>query len=103
MPTQKEKIKFRQSRRWQLFKQEMQKQHGNRCVLCERKLGKGWNLHHRDMNPDMYEVLEPSRFAPLCKSCHKCVHAMHEVKSVAPAMVAIKGVIAFLFTPAVSR
>lgn len=71
---QKQKSKFRRSKRWLDFRMEMKEFQDGKDFVTNGKLPKGWNLHHANLNPEHYEELEPSDFFCLGNQCHDFVH-----------------------------
>lgn len=72
--TQKEKSKFRQSKEWKAFRQVMAVKFENRDAITGKPLYKGWILHHLDLNPENYDVLDENNFIPVNKATHDCLH-----------------------------
>lgn len=65
--------KFRQTKKWKLFRLRMLKDRNFTCELCgtKRPKGKGFNVHH--LCPSQYTLLTPHLFKVLCPSCHDLV------------------------------
>lgn len=72
--TQKEKSKFRRSKKWLDFRQVMKEYQNGKDFITNGRLPKGWNLHHANLSPEQYEELEPSDFFCLGNQCHDFVH-----------------------------
>ena len=99
----KAKAKFRATKEWKVFRELMFKEFDGKDAITGRPLRKGWQLHHLDLNPDNYRVLNPNNFIPLNKKTHDIVHflfrydilkVMHTLMNVLLAMQRIneKGV-----------
>lgn len=73
--SQKAKRNFRASKKWRDFRHQKFVEQNGRCPICNMKLGKTANLHHKDLNAEHYEDLSnPDNFVFLCNSCHDFVH-----------------------------
>ena len=73
--TQKDKTKFRATRRWQNFRSEMYSKANGKDAITGKPLRKGhWNLHHLDLDSANYEVLEEDRFLCLNNQTHDFLH-----------------------------
>ena len=73
--TQKDKTKFRATRRWQNFRSEMYSRANGKDEITGKPLRKGhWNLHHLDLDSANYEVLEEDRFLCLNNQTHDFLH-----------------------------
>ena len=73
--TQKDKTKFRATRRWQSFRSEMYSRANGKDEITGKPLRKGhWNLHHLDLDSANYEVLEDDRFMCLNNQTHDFLH-----------------------------
>lgn len=70
----KEKRNFRQRKVFKDFKETMRKLSLGLDFITQSKLREGWNLHHKDLDPDNYEILSPERFACLNNQTHEMVH-----------------------------
>ena len=73
--TQKDKRRFRDSKRWKEFRQRLK---GERkvCEITGSKLTKLFQVHHMDLNEEHYEDLNPDNFSCLSWNMHKVVHAL---------------------------
>jgi len=70
-----ERIKFRKTKTWQLFRIRMLLQGHNTCQLCGTEYSgrqtKMLHVHH--INPDNYSDLNPNNFRLVCATCHKYI------------------------------
>lgn len=74
--TQREKRRFRDSKRWKEFREHMKALQENRCQITGAKLTKLWQLHHLDLDENNYQNLEDDNFVCLSWNMHKVVHAL---------------------------
>lgn len=74
--TQREKRRFRDSKRWKEFREHMKTLQENRCQITGAKLTKLWQLHHLDLDENNYQNLEDDNFVCLSWNMHKVVHAL---------------------------
>ena len=74
--TQREKRRFRDSKRWKEFREHMKAMQENRCQITGAKLTKLWQLHHLDLDENNYQNLEDDNFVCLSWNMHKVVHAL---------------------------
>ena len=73
--TQKDKTKFRATRRWQNFRKDMYSRANGKDAITGKPLRKGhWNLHHLDLDSANYEVLDEDRFLCLNNQTHDFLH-----------------------------
>lgn len=72
--TQKEKAKFRRTREWAVFRKKMAEKYNNKDAITGKKLYKGWTLHHLDLNPKNYTILDENNFIPINKQTHDVIH-----------------------------
>lgn len=70
----KAKAKFRATKEWKQFRDLMFKEFDGKDAITGRPLRKGWQLHHLDLDPDNYRILNPNHFIPLNKKTHDVVH-----------------------------
>ena len=71
---QNDKTKFRASKKWKDFRDEMRKEQKTDPVTGQ-KLTRMANLHHKDMDDSHYEDLSnKDNFVFLNQMTHKCVH-----------------------------
>lgn len=59
---------------WRRWRYTMVDWYENKDVITQKKLRKGFNVHHLDMREENYTILRPERFRPLNKDSHECVH-----------------------------
>lgn len=74
--TQREKRRFRDSKRWKEFREHMKALQENRCQITGAKLTKLWQLHHLDLDEENYQNLIEDNFVCLSWNMHKVVHAL---------------------------
>ena len=74
--TQREKRRFRDSKRWKEFREHMKALQENRCQITGAKLTKLWQLHHLDLDENNYQNLIDENFVCLSWNMHKVVHAL---------------------------
>jgi len=76
--TSKEKIKFRQSKKWKNFRLQFINFKDLTCELCgtvyKGKRCKMLQLHHLD--PDNYTDLDRNKFKLICAPCHDLIERM---------------------------
>lgn len=76
MYTQKDKTKFRASKKWKEFRDRKRKEQ-KVDPITGAKLTRMANLHHLDLNEEHYEDLsDESNFIFLNQAMHKVVHAL---------------------------
>lgn len=72
--TQKDKTKFRRSKKWTTFRKHMRKKQST-DPITNYPLRAGCNLHHLDLNPNNYQDLSnESHFVFLNKQTHETIH-----------------------------
>ena len=75
----KEKVNFRNSKRWRDFRVSLLKEADYRCELCggyfRGKKSKNLQIHH--LFPEDYESLNPVDFSVLCSTDHKLVERIN--------------------------
>ena len=75
--TQKMKRDFRASKIWKLFRHKKHVEQDGLCYVTHKKLNKGANLHHLDMNEKNYtDISDPSHFVFVNKSIHDVIHTL---------------------------
>jgi len=67
--TQKERSRYRQTKKWKEFRAYMIDQYDNKCFACEGYRKKGMQIHH--INPNSYGKETINDVVPLCPACHK--------------------------------
>lgn len=71
----KEKQKFRQSAKWKKFRAFLKKNCKGTDYITQKKLYKGFSVHHKDMRIENYTNLtNPDRFLCCNKSTHEFLH-----------------------------
>lgn len=74
---QKKKRAFRNSAKWKKFKHFKNVEQGGICYITHKKLLKGANLHHLDLDENKYsDISKPENFVYLNKSLHEVVHVL---------------------------
>lgn len=74
----KERTKFRNTVKWKRFRAYIKKKQNNIDVITGKKLLKGSNLHHLDLNSDNYSNLEnEDNFVFLNKQTHEMIHWLY--------------------------
>lgn len=73
--SQKKKRNFRQSKKWRDFRHKKNVEQKGIDPITKKKLCKGANLHHRNLNTDEYENIENTDdFVMLNHATHECLH-----------------------------
>lgn len=70
---ERRKRSFRQTKTWKSFRHEIISRDKNDCITG-RKLLKGAEVHHEDLNPEHYKNLDADNFIALNKQTHKFLH-----------------------------
>lgn len=74
-PESKEKQKFRQSAKWKKFRLYLKKESNGIDFVTQKKLLKGFQLHHKDMRVENYKnITDSKRFLPCNKRTHEFIH-----------------------------
>jgi len=73
------KTKFRNTKQWKEFRLKLKRER-KIDYITQKPLRKGFNCHHKDMNPANYENLNPNNFEVLNKNTHKIVHEIFRYK-----------------------
>lgn len=73
------KTKFRNTKQWKEFRLKLKRER-KIDYITQKPLRKGFNCHHKDMNPANYENLNPENFEVLNKNTHKIVHEIFRYK-----------------------
>lgn len=75
--TQYKKKKVRDTAEWRQHRLDIASEHNNLDAITNKKLLKGWNCHHLDMNEENYDDFsDHNHFVPLNKSTHELVHTL---------------------------
>ncbi len=79
MPSEntRKKKAFRQKKIWKTFKHTMNVKDKGKDYITNKKLLRGYELHHLDLNPDNYSVLNEDNFISLNKMTHKVIHFIY--------------------------
>lgn len=83
----REKSEFRKSLKWKRFRYEMLDYYENKDALTNKKLLKGWNLHHLCMKSEEYEKLSADRFRCLNKQSHEAIHFLYRYYDTDPTVI----------------
>lgn len=71
----KEKQKFRQSAKWKKFRAYLKKECKGTDFITQKKLLKGFQVHHKDMRLENYQNLtNADRFLCCNKRTHEFIH-----------------------------
>lgn len=70
------KNKFRLTSVWKTFREFMQNKY-KVDYLTHRKLKKGWQLHHKNLNPKVYTELNEESFTCLNAQQHDVFHTIY--------------------------
>ena len=70
---QKIKRNFRNTKAFKLHKEKKKKECGGIDKITNKKLRKGWSLHHEDLNEKHYKILN-DYFLPCNNLTHKFIH-----------------------------
>lgn len=71
------KNKVRHSKEWLEHRKHIASLFDNTDPITNKKLLKGYNVHHLDLNPEHYDNLDENRFIPLNKLTHKTLHFLY--------------------------
>lgn len=75
--SQKKKRDFRASKIWKLFRHKKNVEQDGKCYITHKKLLKGANLHHLDLDEKNYtDISDPSHFVFVNKSIHEVIHTL---------------------------
>ena len=69
-----EKSRFRQTKTWKQFRQQLRIDRQYTCEICGIKKKTGLQVHHLD--EEHYTDLNPQKFKLLCSSCHQEVERL---------------------------
>ena len=72
--SQKAKRKFRQSKEWKTFRNFMKKLSGNKDLITNKPLRKGFQVHHQNLDETKYNELIPEHFICINNLTHKFIH-----------------------------
>ena len=71
---QKSKRKFRQSKEWKTFRNFMKKLSGNKDLITNKPLRKGYQVHHYNLDENKYTELLIDNFLCCNNLTHKVIH-----------------------------
>jgi hypothetical protein len=74
--TQKDKRRFRDSKKWKDFREHMKTLQNETCQITGARLTKLWQLHHLNLDETKYDELIDENFVCLSWNMHKVVHAL---------------------------
>jgi len=99
----KARTAFLRSDTWGDFRKKLLEERGAICCLCGKKYYgvQKKNLHVHHLSPRIYDDLDPSKFALLCKPCHRYWHRIL-VRSSSKCLIRNKGLwelMLFAITP----
>lgn len=73
--TQKEKNKFRATKKWKSFRDKMRDKQDKKDPVTGQKLTRMANLHHKDLDEDHYEdISNEDNFVFVNQLTHKVIH-----------------------------
>lgn len=78
---QKEKAKFRATKIWTDFRQQILTEKDCICECCLRPLPSSkLNLHHRNLDSEQYtNISDKTHFSLLCSNCHDTAHSFYSI------------------------
>lgn len=75
---QNKKSKFRSSGVWKVFRKRIALKQNSLDPITNKKLLKGYNCHHMDLNENNYtDLTNEDNFVCLNKNTHKIVHELY--------------------------
>ena len=74
--TQKDKRRFRDSKKWKDFREHMKTLQNETCQITGARLTRLWQLHHMNLDETKYDELIDENFVCLSWNMHKVVHAL---------------------------
>ena len=84
---QKSKRKFRQSKEWKTFRNFMKKLSGNKDLITNKPLRKGFQVHHMDLREENYSILLPDNFICCNNLTHKVIHFLYTYYKTDPQII----------------
>ena len=76
--SQKKKRNFRSTKKWKTFRHKKYVEQKGIDPITKRKLYKGSNLHHRNLNNSDYENIDNEEdFILLNRQTHDCLHWLY--------------------------
>lgn len=77
MDNSKAKASFRNSKKWKNFREELYRE-SPRDYITHKKLRKGYNVHHLDLNPEHYQDVEDhGKFINVNHNTHSWIHELY--------------------------
>ena len=68
------KAKFRASKEWKEFRKIIFDKQNGKDIITGKKLYKGYNCHHLNMDADNYDKLIEENFIAVNKNTHETLH-----------------------------
>lgn len=68
---------FRQSKAWKDFRTVITRAFGGKDFITNRKLLKGYQVHHLDLREENYTNLDEKRLMPLNRKTHDFIHWLY--------------------------
>lgn len=76
---QRKKRNFRGTKKWKCFRKKMKHVYGGVDYVTQKKLYKGWELHHMDLDETHYQDLSDiGHFMACNKKTHEFIHWAYE-------------------------
>lgn len=72
--TQYKKSKLRQTAAWRQLRVDIQDKFDDKDPITNKKLLKGFNVHHMRMAEETYDDLDMNYFLPLNRATHETLH-----------------------------
>ena len=70
------KAKFRQTKAWKEFRKRIFDKQDGKDIITGKKLYKGYNVHHLNMDADNYDKLIEENFIAVNKNTHEVIHTL---------------------------
>lgn len=84
----KAKQKFRQTAKWKKFRNYIKKRQNSIDIITQKKLYKGFQVHHLDLNPEHYQNLEDDMsFIGINRKSHEVVHWLWQYYETDPLVI----------------
>lgn len=88
MKKQNKKSDFRRTKTWKDFRTKKFEDQDGIDPVTNKKLYKGANLHHLDLNEEHYEdISDETHFVLLNKKTHDCIHFLYNYYKVDPEVL----------------
>ena len=84
---QKSKRNFRASKEWKTFRNFMKKLSGNKDLITNKTLRKGFQVHHMDLQEENYSILFPDNFICCNNLTHKVIHFLYTYYKTDPQII----------------